>query len=274
MKFYSVETKNGKVSFSSDLSHEQACEILKKHPEASDPSSFPARLIILFKGDSYMSEKQLTWMIKMAQEIVDEEKMASSIVVAKTSSAVVAAGSLATLHKPFQVAGLKRFSMRFGAVRVAQAPSSGRNTGHLYVYENNQYLGKITPAGRYIGNSSSSALAKLEEAALNPYEAAIRHGRQTNTCSCCGATLTDPVSVQIGIGPVCLERIAGKGARKEVKEAIKKGEVDTFVKVLFHMQQIDAKNEARENRGPAQIPDRSSYRDESSYMIARSLQNL
>lgn len=275
MKRYDLQTRSGLISFESALSYDEAYEILKKDNQAKPYNEFRDSLVRRYAGDGMMSAKQLGWMVKLAQDSTDESKMASAVVVASTSSAVVAAGSLASIHKPFQAAGLKKFAMRFGDVKVTQAPVSGVNAGHLYVYDGNRYLGKITPAGRYLGTPAPSVLAKLNEVALNPYEAAIKHGRETGECSCCGAKLTDPVSVSIGIGPVCLERIAGKGARKEAKDAIKAGQVNTFVKVLFHMQKIDEANEKAESNklNPANI-DRRDYPDDASYMIAKSIGGL
>lgn len=46
-----------------------------------------------------------------------------------------------------------------------------------------------------------SAIAKDVKAA------AIRYGRELGQCSQCGRTLTNPESIQLGIGPVCLSRL-------------------------------------------------------------------
>lgn len=38
--------------------------------------------------------------------------------------------------------------------------------------------------------------------------AAIRYGRELGQCSQCGRTLTNPESIQLGIGPICLARVS------------------------------------------------------------------
>lgn len=38
--------------------------------------------------------------------------------------------------------------------------------------------------------------------------AAIRYGKELGQCSQCGRTLTNPESIQLGIGPVCLARVS------------------------------------------------------------------
>lgn len=292
-KRYDLQTRSGVISFESDLSYDEAYEILKKDKASKPYNEFRDSLVKRYGGDGMMSAKQLGWMIKLAQDSVDEEKMAAAVAAAsppQTSSAVVVAGrppapvptsglpggSLAMIHKPFQAAGLKRFMMRFGDVKITQAPASGSNPNHLYVYKGGQYVGKITPAGRYEGPPVPGLLAKLQEVAINPYEAAIKHGRETGNCSCCGAKLTDPVSVSIGIGPVCLERMAGKGSRKEAKAAIKSGQVNTFVKILLQMQKIEDAAQGGGANGASQPSlgssvDRRDYPDDSSYMIAKSI---
>jgi hypothetical protein len=34
----------------------------------------------------------------------------------------------------------------------------------------------------------------------------VAYGRATGSCSCCGRELTDPVSIEAGIGPICAGR--------------------------------------------------------------------
>jgi hypothetical protein len=37
-------------------------------------------------------------------------------------------------------------------------------------------------------------------------EAAVRYGRQTGRCSCCGRELTNKASIDAGIGPICASK--------------------------------------------------------------------
>jgi hypothetical protein len=45
----------------------------------------------------------------------------------------------------------------------------------------------------------------LREIEAAPGEAAVKWGKMTGRCSCCGRTLSDPVSIERGIGPICAE---------------------------------------------------------------------
>jgi len=82
--------------------------------------------------------------------------------------------------------GLKRPIIRSGTAKVYPAGESSRNAGCLYVKDKyGEYLGKVTPAGD------------------DPLGTAVRYGRETGSCACCGRELTDEQSVRDGIGPIC-----------------------------------------------------------------------
>jgi hypothetical protein len=102
--------------------------------------------------------------------------------------------------------GLKTPVLRFPDFKVSRAPDHGRNAGALYLKtEGDIYLGKIVD-GRYQPTGEAEALKeRIVETLANPLELAIAYGRRTGKCSCCGRKLTDPVSVERGIGPVCAE---------------------------------------------------------------------
>lgn len=44
----------------------------------------------------------------------------------------------------------------------------------------------------------------LDEVEQNPLEAAMKYGKLSGRCCMCGRDLTDPVSIERGIGPICL----------------------------------------------------------------------
>lgn len=69
------------------------------------------------------------------------------------------------------------------------------------------YEGKIVE-GKFhrVRATADDTLPKLQTIAENPFEAAVRYGRRTGTCACCGRELTNAVSIQLGIGPICREK--------------------------------------------------------------------
>lgn len=116
---------------------------------------------------------------------------------------------LAALYTLFQNAsdsGLKYPKLRILTVVISVAPQSGKNSGCLYVKsDSSEYLGKITGEGKFLKVKAcgDDHIATLESIANDPLQAAQMHGHQTGNCSCCGRELTNPESVQLGIGPIC-----------------------------------------------------------------------
>lgn len=74
----------------------------------------------------------------------------------------------------------------------------------LYVTDGGEYVGKIV-SGKFFGNRSAKKDVGdlLIDLAKDPKAAAISYGRATGNCGCCGRALSDPVSVEMGIGPIC-----------------------------------------------------------------------
>jgi hypothetical protein len=100
-------------------------------------------------------------------------------------------------HKPvYRAEGLK----------ITLAPATGRNPGALYVVEieDDAYQGKIEGTTfKPVREAKADVLARLQIIAANPLEAAVRYGRRTGKCSCCGRELTNHASIEAGIGPIC-----------------------------------------------------------------------
>lgn len=100
--------------------------------------------------------------------------------------------------------GLKRPTYRAEGLVINRAPDSGANPGALYVKTvEADYLGKLVGI-EYRGNQI--AVPPLKVIAENPLEAAVRYGRATGRCACCGRELSDPKSIALGIGPICADK--------------------------------------------------------------------
>ena len=59
----------------------------------------------------------------------------------------------------------------------------------------------------YAARETAEELLAIDE---DPVGKAREHGRLTGQCSICGRRLTDPVSVERGIGPICIDRWGGE----------------------------------------------------------------
>lgn len=95
-----------------------------------------------------------------------------------------------------------------GGLVISPAKAASANAGCLYVKTGDAYLGKILPEGKFLrGRDCSDAdESKLIAIAADPLAAAVAYGRETGSCSCCGRPLTNGLSVELGIGPVCREK--------------------------------------------------------------------
>lgn len=107
--------------------------------------------------------------------------------------------------------GLKRITMRFD--EFIAKPS--KYDGKVYIFSHekelnqwgtmsNVYLGWVTSTETNLGEVN--LIEAVQSAAADPYAAAKLYGMNTGTCSCCGRELTNSLSIQLGIGPICREK--------------------------------------------------------------------
>ena len=144
------------------------------------------------------SEKQIAWMHYLAtQDVIDAQTP-------------VEFGPYKQLVNKMYDAGAYRatkFQVRLPGITLSTV-NKGANIGCVYVYENNNYVAKITSTGDLIGNVSEDVKNLLEDANDNLLQLAKIYGHETGTCSICARTLSDPLSIQMGIGPICAKRLS------------------------------------------------------------------
>jgi hypothetical protein len=93
----------------------------------------------------------------------------------------------------------------------SRAPDTGKNAGAVYVKDDEgTYLGKIANDKFQKSYDCSEDRAKAVLAACaDPEQAAIAFGKEFGVCSICSRTLTDPDSIERGIGPICADNFFG-----------------------------------------------------------------
>ena len=101
-------------------------------------------------------------------------------------------------------AQVKRPVFRAADLAFSLAPSNGKNAGAVYVKRGPEYQGKIM-GGKFMPISSchSDTADAVVRVSADPRGEAVKHGKVTGRCSCCGRELTDELSIEMGIGPVC-----------------------------------------------------------------------
>lgn len=123
-------------------------------------------------------------------------------------------GPIRVMFDAAVASGHKRPTYRAEGLVINLAAAHGRNPGALYVKSTNQvYGGKLVGTTFHASNDgraqdftpNGNAYDALMVIAQDPLEAALRYGQRTGTCACCGRKLTNKLSVELGIGPVCRE---------------------------------------------------------------------
>jgi len=110
--------------------------------------------------------------------------------------------------------GFKQVRLRYNGLLFKRAPDTGRNKGAVYVmrksFTEDEYLGKIQNDCFWPVQSAErdTEVRNIVTIVMNdPVEYAIKYGHKTGNCSICGRHLDNKISVFMGIGPICAEKL-------------------------------------------------------------------
>jgi len=176
---------------------------------AAATSNFAASLREGLARYGSLTENQTLAILKCAAQ--DEERAAAKALeaarVAVEAPVVEQANALTGALQTALASGLKRPKLRFSCFVASLAPASGKNPGAVYLKSGDEYLGKVANGRLQVAYGvAADTAAQLRDALVDPLAGAVAYGRQTGSCSCCGRELTDPVSIEAGIGPICAGR--------------------------------------------------------------------
>ena len=177
--------------------------------EVQSWNQFAASMIDAVKKYGDLTDRQFASTYAMEEKHIAREAAKKAERAAADAGRVVL--DLARINELFAgviANGLKKPVLRSGKLAISIAPATGVNGGCLYVKDDGEYAGKIDRAGKFfkLREARTGIEAELIQIATDPRAAAIAHGRVTGNCSCCGRQLTDPQSIALGIGPICLEK--------------------------------------------------------------------
>lgn len=193
---FTVTARGETITFSSTLSDAAVLQSLR-----GQRSSFAQDLARKFNK---LSPAQYAWAHKLAQDTVKVAPVKSN-----------EPSQFEALFAAFEAAkskGAKRLTLRFEGVSI----KPNRDNTVLWVTSQSEtemgeyglkpkYLGKVTPAG-CDSRLGDDVKAIIMGAASDPLSAAIKYGKVSGSCSCCGRELTDPKSIEAGIGPICVTK--------------------------------------------------------------------
>lgn len=160
-------------------------------------SNFAADLIVACKSGR-ISPKQAEWLFYLANEKANPSKPQTGDYVSLIQQLYAAQGSG------------KKFMLRLPGRVTLSTIIKGVNAGGIYVKVKGEYAGKITKEGvDYINaNYRETVIPLLDDAKEmgNLLKLAKAYGHETGSCAVCGRLLTDKLSVQMGIGPICASK--------------------------------------------------------------------
>lgn len=140
--------------------------------------------------------------VRDAQRTADQQRRAEN-------APTVSIDAIETAFATAKAAGVGRPTLRLDVFKFSPAGAQSVNPGAVYVKdaEDQTYLGKVMH-GKFVRSRecNDDAEHRILAVCADPREAAIAYGKRFGVCSVCGRTLTDPVSVEAGIGPVCKDR--------------------------------------------------------------------
>lgn len=192
MTSFTVVKKGEEINFDSAFGDvELAKYYLKEHMSFND---FAMQLVEKKK----LSEKQVAWVHYLATDKLNQDLKEEDV-----------QGEYQELvNKMYSAAPkVRKLQVRLPGITLSTV-NKGVNVGCIYVYENNRYVAKITAQGVLSGNVSEDVKNLLEDANDNLLRLAKIYGHESGSCSICGRQLDDPLSVQMGIGPVCAKKFS------------------------------------------------------------------
>ena len=206
----SVSTRRGVITFTSDLEWNEAIALCQE--ESRKGNKFAFDLCMLETKGLFMSESQVSWVYKIAEDVrqLRDEPKATKV---RSSDASNILASLAEARAKGIKKPILRFQRANGVEIQLKYMSVGKNAGGAWVTMNNDLIGKIDDSGAFTftgkpyTNQLIDEVFDVIESAHNDIEGALRsYGKMTSRCGCCGIPLTNKKSIELGIGPICLDK--------------------------------------------------------------------
>jgi len=191
---YQVFSKGSLVSFNSNLSNNEAIQII-----SSLNSNFAQDLTAKSKTDKGLSEKQWTWVHKLA---VDSLQPAPEQLAIETSG-------LFSLFQNFK-GNNPRIDINVNGVQlhITKAGPKSKYNGSIMVSHSgfgSPFYGVISLDGVFTPRNEASqpVIEAIKAFSSNPATLAAEHGHLTGNCCFCRRKLTDERSTNVGYGKDC-----------------------------------------------------------------------
>lgn len=189
------------------MNEAQINELSSLVPRLSErDASFANSLITNFERWGRLSDRQVPWVHKLIARAKGEDRPNHEVIDA---SAIVNLFRTASQHLKYPKV---KFTAGEHPVAFVQAGERSRYPGTINVSDggpwgDNIWYGRITPEG--VWEKSPHVTPEIERIvksfAADPKKTAEVYGVRFGHCCFCSRELTDPVSVELGYGPVCAD---------------------------------------------------------------------
>jgi hypothetical protein len=181
--------------------HADVFNWLKSNPNFEFAASLYRQLVQ--KGD--LTDGQLAAAQKCANKA--KARVAERAAAATKPAPVIDMRQIETAFSTAKSNGIKRPKLRLADFKFSTAPDTGLNAGAIYVNSGETYLGKVVN-GTFKKAYACTTVQEQEilRVAMDAAAESKAYGLRTGSCSCCGRTLTDGRSIDLGIGPICAEK--------------------------------------------------------------------
>jgi hypothetical protein len=202
-----VNTKRGPVRFETSLEWEEAIALCQE--ESRNGNKFAYDLCMREAKNLYMSESQVSWVYKIAEDVRQLKEPKPEV------REIDASNILASLAEA-RAKGIKKPTLRLvdpvgNDIRVKYM-SVGKNAGGCWMTCNDSLVGKIDDCGVFTltnskGDKFDDEMFDFVEITNHDVKSALEsYGKITSKCGCCGLPLTNKKSIELGIGPICLDK--------------------------------------------------------------------
>jgi len=212
MTTLTVNTRRGPIRFETSLEWNEAVTLCQE--EAYKGNKFAYDLCMREAKNLYMSEAQVSWVYKIAEDVrqLREPKEAK----VEEVRSIDASNILASLAEA-RAKGIKKPMLRLvdpvgNSIKIKYM-SVGKNAGGCWVTSNDDLIGKIddggmfTFTGRPYTDKFIAEVFDFIEITNHDVKGALEsYGKITSKCGCCGLPLTNKKSIELGIGPICLDK--------------------------------------------------------------------
>lgn len=197
-------------------------ELVRKLELMAAYNNFAASLVLQHRRGRELTEKQVAAAKNMLDKIAktNAQKAAAEKIMAKVDLSPIEAAFAAAMAK-----GLSSPVLRAEGLNIKLSWDSNPQKQSLHVSNRRGRTAGRIEGGRLVRPTAEAlepdfasytfkndwsevtvertAIDALALIAKDPGAAAVRHGKVTGRCSCCGKELTNDESIKLGIGPIC-----------------------------------------------------------------------